>query len=106
MKHNRANGDGSLERKPNGVYLARWTYKGKRFSKSTGETTERAALKKLEEFTAPFRIKGEKAVLENIQGRIMGVEAELKRLEDEAPAMAVSEAWAAYPELLTWTKSR
>ncbi len=97
-KRGRANGEGYLELKSNGVYLARWTYDGRRYAKSTGETTERAALKKLEEFTAPFRLKGEKALLENIQGRIMGVEAELKRLEDEAPAMAVSEAWAAYEE--------
>jgi len=37
-KKTRHNGEGSLERKPNGVYIVRWSKDGKRFSRTTGET--------------------------------------------------------------------
>ena len=39
----RGNGHGTLERKPNGVYRARWIANGKRFSQSTGTKDKREA---------------------------------------------------------------
>jgi len=45
-KKTRHNGEGSLERKPNGVYIVRWSKDGKRFSRSTGETDPKKAEKK------------------------------------------------------------
>ncbi len=46
----RANGEGTLEKKPSGIFLARWVKNGKRFSRSTGKTTEEEARKVLAQF--------------------------------------------------------
>ena len=55
----RGKGSGTLERKPNGDYLARWTIDGKRFSRSTGTKDRREAEAKLKEFVAVFQLKDE-----------------------------------------------
>ena len=95
-KHGRANGYGSLERKSNGLYVARWMVDGKRFTKSTGTHNRREAEAKLEEFTAPFRLGGEKRTLETFSKRLEGVAAELQEWKDKQPALSIPAAWSAY----------
>ena len=95
-KHCKANGYGSLERKSNGLYIARWMVDGKRFTKSTGTHNRREAEARLEEFTAPFRLGGEKRTLETFSKRIEGVAAELREWEAKQPALSIPAAWGAY----------
>ncbi len=65
-KKGRANGHGTLERTPSGIYMARWTAQGKRYSRSTGTRDEREAAKLLEEWTQPYRNKSDIARIEEI----------------------------------------
>lgn len=91
----RAKGSGTLEKRGS-VYFARWTVDGKRYSRSTGVTDRREAEKKLEEFTAPFRIKDEIERTEVWQGKLDGGRDRLRKLEDARPALPLSEAWNRY----------
>ena len=95
-KRGRANGHGTLERGASGVYLARWMANGKRHSRSTGTHDLRKAEKKLEEFTASFRLESEQRTLETLTGRIEGVKAEIRELKDRRPALRLVDAFEAY----------
>ena len=83
----RANGCGTLEKRK-GIYLARWVVDGKRFAKSTGTGDRREAEKVLAELTAPTKTANEKERLENMAARLSGIDAEIKRIIDEAYARA------------------
>jgi integrase/recombinase XerD len=75
----RDNGFGSLISKgTNKPYLAKWTYQGKTYYKTTGEIDKRKALKILEKLTRPFREKSKIEVLKNIESKIKDVEDEIK----------------------------
>jgi len=96
MKHGRANGHGTLEKSRTGIYLARWMANGKRFSRSTGTRDRRQAEKRLEEFTAPFRLESERRTLETVAQRIEGVSAEIRAWEEQRPALRLEYAFEAY----------
>ena len=92
----RGKGSGTLERRANGIYLARWTVDGKRFAQSTGTKDKREAEIKLAEFVAPFRLKDKAERLEAFTGKLAGVEARIKAYEDERPALPLSDGWGAF----------
>lgn len=91
----RANGCGTLEKRK-GIYLARWVVDGKRFAKSTGTGDRREAEKVLAELTAPTKTANEKERLENMAARLSGIDAEIKRFEDQKPALALADGFDAY----------
>lgn len=95
-KRGRANGHGTLERGASGVYLARWMANGKRHSRSTGTHDLRDAEKRLEEFTATFRLENEQRTLETLTGRIEGVKAEIREWKERRPALRLVDAFEAY----------
>lgn len=97
-RRGRANGSGTLVKKANGLYLARWIVDGKTYTKSTGTHNRREAELKLEEYTAPFRLGSEKRTLETFSKRIEGVSAELREWEDKQPALPILAAWSAYEQ--------
>ena len=55
-------------------FLARWVYRGKVYTKSTGEAGRRKALKELERLTRPFREEREIDVLRAMESRIKAAE--------------------------------
>ena len=92
----RRKGAGTLEKRPDGVYRARWTVDGKTFTRTTGTTDRREAEKRLAEFVAPFNLKDEAATLEGLAAKVAGVRAEIKRREDAAPALTLAGLWDAF----------
>ena len=92
----RANGQGTLEKKPNGVYLARWTKNGKKFSRSTGTTKREEAEKILASFVRPFQETDENAVIEKLKAEIRIMERKLKEKDEKLPALKISDALDAY----------
>ena len=100
-KNGRTNGSGTLE-KHRGIWLARWTLNGKRFTRSTGEKVSggkkarEAALKKLATFTACNALKDERRILEMQVARLAGVDKEIAAIDEENPALRFMEAWGAY----------
>ena len=91
----RRKGTGTLEKRGN-VYIARWTVDGKRYAQSTGTADKREAEAKLEEFTAPFRLKDKAERLEAFAGKLGGVQARIKDFEEARPAMKLADAWGAF----------
>lgn len=65
-------------------WMARWIVDGKLYKRSTGETSKREALKKLADFTAPFRAHSETLRMEAVAARLAGAKAEEARLADAA----------------------
>ena len=92
----RGKGSGTLERRSNGVYLARWTVDGKRFAQSTGTKDKREAEIRLAEFVAPFQMKSRAERLEAFAGKLAGVESRIKAYEDGRPALALADGWSAF----------
>lgn len=79
------------------IFHACWEVDGKRFSKSTGEATQRAAGKKLKEFMEPLASGDRLATLQNVQAWIAGTKDKLQRLTAEnTPPLEITEAFAAY----------
>jgi len=78
------------------TWFARWQVNGKVFTKSTGTASRREAEKILDEFVAPFRLKGEGRTLEAVAARLGGVQAQIAKIEDEAPATSIFDGWQAY----------
>ena len=71
----RERGFGCLVPKGRGKpYLGRWVYRGKVYTKSTGESDRRRALKALERLTRPFREEREVDVLRAMEARIKAAE--------------------------------
>jgi integrase len=81
MSNRRANGFGTLVKKSNGKYLAKWKYQGKTYYKSTGQINRKDALKQLEIFTKPFREDSKLNILLNIEAKIKSAEEEKRRNE-------------------------
>lgn len=92
----RGKGEGTLERRSNGVYLARWTVDGKRFAQTTGTKDRREAEIKLAEFVAPFKLKDKAERLEAFTGKLAGVAERIKALEESRPALALADGWGAF----------
>ena len=84
-------------------YAVSWTVNGKRMFQSLRDakgnpiTEKTAAETARAELMAPFRAADEKAVLENLTGKLSAVTAEVERLEDErADALRIADAWTAF----------
>ena len=92
----RRKGAGTLEKRPDGVFRARWTVDGKTYTRTTGTTDRREAEKRLAEIVAPFNLKSEAATLEGLAAKVAGVRAEIKRREDAAPALTLAGLWDAF----------
>ena len=91
----RGKGEGTLKLR-GGIYHAQWVVNGKTYYRSTSTGNKREAETRLKEFVAPFRVKDEKAILENISVRLQGVQGEIDKAEAQKPALAISAAWEAY----------
>lgn len=91
----RAKGRGTLEKR-GGIYIARWTVGGVRFSRSTGTGDLRRAERRLDDFTAPFRVKDEIRRLEMWQGLVAGAKRRYDALVERQAALRLDEAWDAY----------
>ena len=94
-RHAHAKGSGTLTLRGN-IYQARWVVNGKIYVRSTKTGIKRDAEKKLQEFTAEFKAKDEKRIVENLSARVQGVTAEIARFEDGKPALAIRDTWDAY----------
>lgn len=78
------------------TYYVRWRMDGKLKMQSTGETTLDAAIKKRDEILHPFLLKDEAQRLKSLEAAIGSRSAELKQLEDSAPALTIANAWTEY----------
>lgn len=92
----RANGQGTLEKKPNGIYMARWIKNGKSFSRSTKTRVREEAEKILASLVKPFQEEDESAVIENLKAEIRKMENRLAEKERQLPALKISDALDAY----------
>ena len=92
----RANGNGTLERRKNGVYLARWTVDGVHYSKSTGTTIYRDAEKRLEEFVKPFKAESKIEQYRNLQTKIGIIQDEIALNENSQTALKMVDALEAF----------
>jgi len=106
----RAKGAGTIQ-KHGRCYRAVWVVDGKVFTKSTGTADKREAEKKLAEFVAPYRLKGEaatdaKAAKAANRAGLGAAAAELsrsarsKRAEAGRLAVPLAKAWRAFNESL------
>jgi integrase len=81
-KTRRENGFGTLVSKGKGKpYLAKWTYQGKTYYKSTGQINRKDALKELEKLTRPFREENKINVIQNLQYKLNEIEENIKQTE-------------------------
>jgi integrase len=80
-----------------GKYYVRWRVGGKLFTRCTGKTELRDALKERDKILAPVLARNEIDVLQNVAARIEGKKAELDELdEQEHPPLTIERAWLAY----------
>ena len=93
----RSHGSGTLERRK-GFWLARWTVDGRRFSQALGTADRAEAERRLAAITAPFRLATDEERLQLMAAKIEGTRQERKRIEDEAPAVRIADAWDIYAE--------
>lgn len=102
VRKGRANGHGSLERRPNGSYLARWVCNGKRYSQlikdddGNAVTDKRQAEQLLEKITAPYRLGSEAETAALLATKAAGKQAEIKAWHDRQPALPLGKAFDAY----------
>lgn len=95
-KHGRGKGCGTLERRASGVYLARWTVDGKRYTQNTHTKDKAEAAAILAKLVEPFQLKDTEARLAVIQCHMDGIRGRLAEIERNAPALKIADAWAAY----------
>lgn len=99
----RKNGEGTLERKGNGVFLARWIVNGQKYSRSTGKTVRAEAEKILKEFVHPFQLQGDIKHIAELETKIKVIRGEIDAEENSKPALEVSRA---YDKFLEEVKSK
>ena len=92
----RANGEGTLEKKPNGIWMARWIKNGKSFSRSTKTRVREEAEKILASFVKPFQEDDESAIIENLKAQIRKMENKLAEKERLLPALKLADALETY----------
>ena len=73
-KYYRGHGTGTLIKQPTGLFLAKWTFAGKTYVRSTKTHDKDEAEKKLDEFVKPFLEQDQIAVLENLQAKVRTLE--------------------------------
>ena len=79
-KHYRGHGRGTLIQQTSGLFLAKWTFAGKTYVRSTKTHDRDEAEKKLDEFVKPFLEQDAIAVAENLLAKVRTLE---KRHESE-----------------------
>ena len=94
----RAKGSGTL-RLRGGTWQARWQVNGKVYVRTTGTGSRREAERRLAEFTADFRSRDERHIVECLAARVRGLDTEIERMADERAALPVAAAWTAYTRL-------
>lgn len=92
----RGSGTGSLQREPNGIYTIRAVINGQRFAKTTRTRDYDEALKKLEEFMAPFVRRDKLMALKMLEARVAGAEKRVELEEENRPQMLLCNAWWYY----------
>ena len=95
IKKQRAKGKGSLVNR-GGTYYGRWIIGGKVYTRTLKTSNKREAEERLTELLKPYVIRDEAASLANVAARLEGVNAEIKRLDDERPALTFRKAFAAF----------
>lgn len=96
--HKRQRGSGTLQLR-GGIYQARWQVNGKIYVRTTGTGNRREAERRLAEFTADFRSRDERHIMECLAARVRGLDLEINRLADERAALPMAAAWTAYTRL-------
>jgi len=95
----RGKGAGCIYQKGN-IFIARWVVSledgTKVFTRSTQTGNRAEALKKLEEFVAPFRLGAQEKILRCQVAELGGVREQMRQLEEQKPAMGLLSAWMAY----------
>ena len=95
----RGKGAGCVYKKGN-IFIARWVVSleggTKVFTRSTQTGNRAEALKKLEEFVAPFRLGTQEKILRCQVAELNGVREQIKQMEEERPALGILGAWMAY----------
>ena len=92
----RGSGTGSLQREPNGIYTIRAVINGQRFAKTTRTRDYDEALKKLEEFMAPFVRRDKLMALKMLEARVAGAEKRVELEEENRPQMLLCNSWWYY----------
>lgn len=98
----RANNAGTLEKRGN-KWRARWTsYTPEgvpvRMTKTLDATNVADARKELDALTGAAGLMSEAHDLERVQTRLGGIRAEIQRIEDAKPALALADMFAAYKD--------
>ncbi len=91
----RAMGEGTLVLRGK-TWFARWVVDGKIYKRTTETSNKREAEAKLAEFVAPYRLGSHEKTLQNQVAVLGGVQAELKKYEEEKPAIRILGGWTAY----------
>ena len=92
----RSNGSGTLIKKPNGVYQARWSYEGEFHYQSTGETNYEKALAVLEKLVKPFKEDSKIAVEENLLAQIRSDKRKRDFDLEKTATIPVDEIWTRF----------
>lgn len=92
----RSTGTGSLQREPTGVYTIRAVINGQRFARTTGTRDRDEALKKLEEFMAPFVRRDKLMSLKMLEARVAGLEKREEIEEGNRTQMLLCNSWWYY----------
>ena len=92
----RNKGQGTLERKANGIYLARWVVDGRKYSRSTGTTIKEEAEHILADFVKPYQSKSKIKRLAYLAAEMKGEQDKLDAEEMRKPAMRIDEALERY----------
>ncbi|MBR0342447.1 MAG: tyrosine-type recombinase/integrase [Oscillospiraceae bacterium] len=92
----RNKGQGTLERKSNGIYLARWIVEGRKYSRSTGTTIREEAERILADFVKPYQSKSKIKRLAYLAAEMKGEQDRLTAEELRKPAMRIDEALERY----------
>lgn len=92
----RPKGTGTLQREPSGLYTIRAVINGHHVAKTTGTRDHDEALKKLEEFMAPFVHRDKLMALKMLEARVAGVEKREELEEANRAQMLLCNSWWYY----------
>jgi len=83
--------------KRDGLWWVRWQSGGRRFYRSTGETSKPRARTKADEILAPFRALEERDTLAAIKDRLAGAEVSAQEAVDIVNRIPLREVWKRHP---------
>lgn len=92
----RSKGTGGLQRESTGIYTIRAVINGHRVAKTTGTRDHGEALKKLEEFMAPFVRRDKLMALKMLEARVADVEKREEIEEENRSQMLLCNSWWYY----------